>query len=98
LPPKAKLRLRSKGAVDAGKLAAIQAKAPAGIISSALVTSGATAKRIQAAMKMGTAILDVDFAVPPNVRMSFQPGDAKPPAERDVEDLDLACGQALAGN
>ena len=52
------------------------------------MTSGATAKRIQAAMKMGTAILDVDFAVPPKVRMSFQPDDAKPPAERDVEDLD----------
>jgi hypothetical protein len=27
--------------------------------------------------------------------MSFQPGDAKPPAG-DVEDLDLACGRALA--
>jgi hypothetical protein len=48
-------------------------------------------------MKFGTAILDVDFALTPKVRMSFLSGktERKDPSERDVEDLDLACGQAL---
>ena len=66
----------------------------------ALVFSASTAKRIQSNMKFGTAIIDVDFALTPKIRMSFLSGktDRKDPAERDVEDIDLACGQALSPN
>jgi hypothetical protein len=52
-------------------------------------------------MKMGTAILDVDFALPPKVRMSFLSAKATKEIEnggRAPEDLDLACGQALNAN
>jgi len=101
LPPKAKLRLRSKGAIDPKKVSAAVAKAKGGLLMTSLVASAATAKQIQSMMKLGTAIIDIDFALPPKVRMSFLRGsadDKKDPAERDVEDLDLACGQALAGN
>jgi len=100
LPPKAKLRLRSSRVTDPHKVQAIAAKANGGLLMTALVSSAAAAKRIQSTMKLGTAIIDVDFAIPPRVRMSFLNGktDKKDPAERDVEDLDLACGQALAGN
>jgi hypothetical protein len=48
-------------------------------------------------MKLGTAIIDVDFALPPKVRMSFlkASGDTKGAGERSLEDLDLACSQAF---
>jgi hypothetical protein len=97
LPPKAKLRLRSKVGTNPDKVAAIAAKATGGTLMTALISSAATAKRIQSSMKLGTAILDVDFALPPRVKMSFLSGkpDRKDAVERDVEDLDLACGQAL---
>ena len=97
LPPKAKLRLRSKAGTNPDKVAAIAARATGGTLITALVSSAATAKRIQSNMKFGTAILDVDFALPPRVRMSFLSAkpDKKDAVERDVEDLDLACGQAL---
>jgi len=66
LPPKARLRLRSNGSADIQKVNAIAAKATSGgVLISALITSAATAKRIQNTMKLGTAYLDVDFAVPP---------------------------------
>jgi hypothetical protein len=66
LPPKARLRLRSNGSADIQKVNAIAAKATSGgVLISALITSAATAKRIQNTMKLGTACLDVDFAVPP---------------------------------
>ncbi len=100
LPPRAKLRLRSKNLTDPAKLEAITAKATGGTLMKALVFSASTAKRIQSNMKFGTAIIDVDFALTPNIRMSFLSGktDRKDPAERDVEDIDLACGQALPSN
>jgi len=100
LPPRAKLRLRSKNLTDPAKLEAITAKATGGTLMKALVFSASTAKRIQSNMKFGTAIIDVDFALTPNIRMSFLSGktDRKDPAERDVEDIDLACGQALSSN
>jgi hypothetical protein len=100
LPPKAKLRLRSKGTIDPEKIPAITAKATGGMMMKALVLGAAEAKRIQRTMKFGTAIIDVDFALQPKVRMSFSQGkaDKKDAAERDVEDLDLACGQAFSGN
>ncbi len=48
LPPKARLRLRSNGSADIQKVNAIAAKATSGgVIISALITSAATAKRIQ---------------------------------------------------
>src|SRR5258706_12659093 len=64
LPPKARLRLRSNGSADIQKVNAIAAKATSGgVIISALITSAATAKGIQNTMKLGTAYLNVDFAV-----------------------------------
>ena len=100
LPPRAKLRLRSKHLTDPKKLEEITAKATWGTLMKALVFSASTAKRIQSNMKFGTAIIDVDFALTPKIRMSFLSGkiDRKDPAERDVEDIDLACGQALPSN
>jgi len=98
LPPKAKLRLRSKDAIDPKKLPAIAAKASGGMLVAALVSSAVAAKNIQSSMKFGTVILDVDFALPPKIKMSFLSANKKEPPERDVEDLDLACGQALAAN
>src|SRR6202011_1957650 len=72
LPPKARLRLKSNGNADIQKVNAIAAKAMSGgLLISALITSAATAKRIQSTMKLGTAFLDVDFAVPPRVSMKF---------------------------
>jgi hypothetical protein len=97
LPPKAKLRVRSTTETNLDKLEPIVRKGSGGIITSALLTSAATAKRLQSNMKLGTAILDVDLALNPKVRMSFLKArsDKKELVERDVEDLDLACGQAL---
>jgi len=97
LPPKAKLRLRSKVATDPAKVTAIAAKASGGMLMKALVSSAAEAKRIQSTMKLGTAIIDVDFALTPKVKMSFlnAKADKRDAAEREVEDLDLACAQAL---
>lgn len=94
LPPKARLRLRSKGETDLAKVTAIAAKAPnGGMLMNALVSSAVTAKRIQSSMKLGTAILDVDFAVPPRVNMKFMSAKAaeKDEALRDVDDLEIAC-------
>jgi hypothetical protein len=36
-----------------------------------LLFTAAEAKRIQRTMKLGTAIIDVDFGLPPKVRMSL---------------------------
>src|SRR5262249_6812070 len=94
LPPKAKLRLRSKVGIDAAKITAIVAKAPKGVLVNSLVSSAAEAKRIQSMMKFGTAVLDVYFALPPKVRMSFLK-EKREAAESSMEDLDLACTQAL---
>src|ERR1700737_1938976 len=53
LPPKARLRLKSNGNSDIVKVNAIAAKATSnGVLVSALITSAATAKRIQSSMKM----------------------------------------------
>jgi hypothetical protein len=72
LPPKARLRLKSSGNADIQKVNAIAAKATSGgVLVTALITSAATAKRIQSTMKLGTAYLDVDFVIPPRVNMKF---------------------------
>ena len=71
LPPKAKLRLRSKEGADQAKIAAIVARPINGVLAKTLISSAAEAKRIQSTLKFGTAVLDVDFALPPKVRMSF---------------------------
>ena len=59
----------------------------------ALITSAATAKRIQSTMKLGTAYLDVDFAVPPRVNMKFVSLKANEKEElpRDTDDLEISC-------
>jgi hypothetical protein len=64
-----------------------------GVLVSALITSAATAKRIQNTMKLGTAFLDVDFAVPPRVNMKFVSLKANDKVEtpRDLDDLEIAC-------
>jgi hypothetical protein len=94
LPPKARLRLKSTGNSDIQKVNAIAAKATSGsILVSALITSAATAKRIQATMKLGTAYLDVDFAVPPRVSMRFVnlKINERDGATRDSDELEVAC-------
>src|SRR5258706_10895384 len=56
LPPKARLRLKSNGNSDIAKVNAIAARAANnGVLVSTLISSAATAKRIQSTMKMGTA-------------------------------------------
>lgn len=94
LPPKARLRLKSNGNADIQKVNAIAAKATSGgMLISALITSAATAKRIQSTMKLGTAYLDVDFAVPPRVNMKFVnvKQNEKDDMPRDTDDLEIAC-------
>lgn len=94
LPPKARLRLRSKGEIDLAKVVAIAAKAPnGGMLMNALISSAVTAKRIQSSMKLGTAILDVDFAIPPRVKMNFMSAKAAERDEliRDPDELEVAC-------
>jgi hypothetical protein len=94
LPPKARLRLKSSGNADIQKVNAIAAKATSGgVLVSALITSAATAKRIQNNMKLGAAFLDVDFAIPPRVNMKFVSSKANERDEtpRDLDDLEIAC-------
>ena len=94
LPPKARLRLKSNGNADIQKVNAIAAKATSGgVLVTALITSAATAKRIQSTMKLGTAYLDVDFAVPPRVNMKFVGLKANEREElpRDTDDLEISC-------
>jgi hypothetical protein len=94
LPPKARLRLKSNGNSDIQKVNAVAAKATSGgVLVTALITSAATAKRIQSTMKLGTAYLDVDFAVPPRVNMKFVSlkADEKEELPRDTDDLEISC-------
>ncbi|WP_018319342.1 hypothetical protein [Bradyrhizobium sp. WSM2793] len=94
LPPKARLRLKSTGNADIQKVNAIVAKATnGGVLVTALITSAATAKRIQSTMKLGTSYLDVDFAVPPRVNMKFVSPKANEKEElpRDTDDLEISC-------
>jgi hypothetical protein len=94
LPPKARLRLRSKGETDIGKVTAIAAKAPnGGMLANALISSAVTTKRIQSSMKLGTAILDVDFAVPPKVNMKFVNAKStdRDDGTRDADELEVSC-------
>ena len=94
LPPKARLRLKSNGNADIQKVNAIAAKATSGgMLVTALLISAATAKRIQGTMKLGTAYLDVDFAVPPRVNMKFVSLKAseKEDLPRDTDDLEINC-------
>src|SRR6202171_5919367 len=94
LPPKARLRLKSNGNADIQKVNAIAAKATSsGVLITALITSAATAERIQSTMKLGTAYLDVDFAVPPRINMKFVSLKANEKEElpRDTDDLEISC-------
>jgi hypothetical protein len=94
LPPKARLRLKSNGNADIQKVNAIATKATSGsVLVTALITSAVTAKRIQSTMKLGTAYLDVDFAVPPRVNMKFVSLKANEKEElpRDTDDLEISC-------
>src|SRR3982074_1651162 len=95
LPPKARLRLKSNGNADIQKVNTIAAKAMTGggVLVTALITSAATAKRIQSTMKLGTAYLDVDFALPPRVNMKFVGLKANDKEElpRDTDDLEISC-------
>lgn len=94
LPPKARLRLKSNGNADIQKVNAVAAKATnGGVLIAALITSAVTAKRIQNTMKLGTAYLDVDFAIPPKVSMKFVNSKANEKEEsiRDSDELEIAC-------
>src|ERR1700722_5284119 len=94
LPPKARLRLKSNGGADIQKVNAIAAKATnGGGLGTALITSRATAKRIQSPMKLGTPYLYVDFSLPPKVSMKFiglRANEREEPA-RDLDDVEIAC-------
>jgi hypothetical protein len=94
LPPKARLRLKSNGNADIQRVNAIATKATnGGVLVAALITSAATAKRIQSTMKLGTAYVDVDFAVPPRVNMKFLSLKANEKEEmpRDTDELEISC-------
>jgi hypothetical protein len=94
LPPKARLRLKSTGSAPPQVADAIATKVSSGsVLISALISSAATAKRIQSTMKLGTAYLDVDFAVPPRVSMKFvnSKGPERDEGVRDLDDLEIAC-------
>jgi len=58
-----------------------------------LISSAATAKRIQSTIKLGTAYLDLDFAVPPRVNMKFVglKENEKNELIREPDDLEIAC-------
>src|ERR1700730_1974232 len=90
LPPKARLRLKSTGNAGIQKVNAIATKATNGGV---FITSAATAKRIQSTMKLGTAYLDVDFAIPPRVNMKFVSLKANEKEEmpRDTDELEISC-------
>jgi hypothetical protein len=64
-----------------------------GVLAGALITSAATAKRIQSTMKLGTAYLDVDFALPPRINMKFVNSkvNEKDDLPRDTDELEIAC-------
>jgi hypothetical protein len=86
--------LKSNGNAEIAKVNAIAAKATSGsVLVSALITSAATAKRIQSTMKLGTAYLDVDFAIPPRVNMKFVnlKGNEKDEMPRDNDELEISC-------
>jgi hypothetical protein len=94
LPPKARLRLKSTGNPDVQNVNAIAAKATnGGVLVSTLIASAATAKRIQSTMRLGTAYLDVDFALPPRVGMKFinLKTNEKDEAIRDTDELEISC-------
>lgn len=96
LPPKARLRLKSTGTASPQKLDEIAAKgsSESGVLVSALISSAIAAKRIQNTMKLGTAYLDVDFALPPRVSMRFvntKGGTERDADARDLDDLEVAC-------
>jgi hypothetical protein len=94
ISPKARLRLKSNGNADIQKVNAVPAKAMnGGVLVTALIASAATAKRIQSTMKLGTAYLDVDFALPPRVNMKFVGLKANDKEElpRDTDDLEISC-------
>ncbi|WFU65816.1 hypothetical protein [Bradyrhizobium brasilense] len=94
LPPKARLRLKSSGNSDVQKVNSITTKASgSGLLVTTLISSAAMAKRIQNTMKMGTAYLDVDFAVPPKISMKFIGAGASEKSEvpRELDDLEIAC-------
>lgn len=94
IPPKAKLRLRSSTATDPAKISAIVARPLQGALSKTLISGAAEAKRIQRLMKLETVILDVDFALPPKVKMSFTKHKSNG-GDGTFEDLDLTCAQAM---
>jgi hypothetical protein len=97
LPPHAHLRFRSTTVTDLGTVSDAAAKAATGVVVSTVIKSAVAAKRIQSAMKFGTDILDVDFAVPPKVRMTFMNTNrnANETSERMNEDLDVSSAKEV---
>jgi hypothetical protein len=101
LQPWAKLCLRAKVTteISAERVDDIRKQATEGKLISALITSAAVARDIQRATKLGTAVIDVDFALPPKIKMSFSKltANGKDSAEPYIEGFDPACGQANSG-
>ena len=92
IPPKLKVRLRSKASTDATKTFEVATTSDQSLFVKTLIWSAAEAKRIQKQMNVGTAIVDVDFAIPPKIKMSFLK-QWHQITDLTLEDLDLSCVQ-----
>jgi hypothetical protein len=92
VPPKLKVRLRSKAGAGPAKPVEAVMTPNQSIFVKTLIWSAAEAKRIQGQMNVGTAIVDVDFAIPPRIKMSFLK-QRHQITDLTLEDLDLSCVQ-----
>jgi hypothetical protein len=88
----------SKTAADHAKVAAADYSVPYGTIGAAIVSSAVAAKNIQALMGMETVILDIDieYASPPKIHMSFLPKQQA--TDEEMGKKDGACSQAFQDN
>jgi hypothetical protein len=92
IPPKLKVRLRSKTGTQPAKAFEPVTAPNQSLFVKTLIWSAAEAKRIQGQMNVGTAIVDVDFAIPPRIKMSFLK-QRHQITDLTLEDLDLSCVQ-----
>jgi hypothetical protein len=96
---KAKLRLVSRDILDTDKESDAAKSAPNGNVAYWLISAAQEGKRIQKLMNFQTAVVDVDFSLPPTVRMSFLSGKAEKGEghELSIEALDIACWLEFGG-
>src|SRR5262249_2693071 len=92
IPPKLKVRLRSRTGMEPAKSVDAVTNPDQSLFVKTLIWSAAEAKRIQGQMKVATAIVDVDFAIPPKIKMSFLK-QRHQITDLTLEDIDLSCVQ-----